>query len=56
MENVNPIAYVVKRIDRDSERMIVLDSWETVSHVLSKLDGTSDCITIYRCEIQSSKK
>lgn len=56
MENIKQIAYVVKRSDGDSERMILLDSWETVSDVLSKLDGTSDSIHIYRCEIQSTKK
>lgn len=56
MDKVNPIAYVVKRIDCDSERMIVLDSWETVSSVISSMNGTSDSIHIYRCEIQSSRK
>lgn len=54
MENVNPIVFVLKRIEGNSVRFIVLDSWESVSHVISDLNGVSDCISIYRCEVHSS--
>lgn len=55
MDKVNPIVFVVKRLEGNSGRFIVLDSWESVSHFISDLNGISDCISIYRCEVHSFK-
>lgn len=37
--------------EQSDDKLIVVDSWDSVIKLLSKLNGESDCVRIERCEV-----